>query len=95
MPTATPNPILSFVPIILIFVIFYFLLIRPQQKKQKEHAEMVSKLKKGDQVITNGGICGIISSVKDRTVLLKVDENVKIEIQKNSIVYITKNKSTD
>ncbi len=95
MPTPTPSPILSFVPIILIFVIFYFLLIRPQQKKQKEHAEMVSKLKKGDQVITNGGIYGIISSVKDRTVLLKIDENVKMEIQKNSIAYITKNKSTD
>ncbi len=90
MPAATPNPILSFVPIILIFVIFYFLLIRPQQQKQKQHAEMVSKLKKGDHVITTGGIYGIISTVKDRTVLLKIDENVKIEVQKNCISYVGK-----
>jgi len=90
MPAATPNPILSFVPIILIFVIFYFLLIRPQQQKQKQHAEMVSKLKKGDHVVTTGGIYGIISTVKDRTVLLKIDENVKIEVQKNCISYVGK-----
>ena len=90
MPTATPNPILSFVPIILIFVIFYFLLIRPQQQKQKQHAEMVSKLKKGDHVVTTGGIHGIISTVKDRTVLVKIDENVKIEVQKNCITYVGK-----
>ena len=88
MPAATPNPIMSFVPIILIFVIFYFLLIRPQQKKQKQHAEMISKLKKGDRVITTGGIYGIISTVKDKTVLLKIDENVKIEVQKSFISYI-------
>ena len=90
MPTPTPNPILSFVPIILIFVIFYFLLIRPQQKKQKQHAEMISKLKKGDHVVTTGGIYGIISTVKDRTVLVKIDENVKIEVQKNCISYVGK-----
>lgn len=90
MPAATPNPILSFVPIILIFVIFYFLLIRPQQQKQKQHAELVSKLKKGDHVVTTGGIYGIISTVKDRTVLLKIDENVKIEVQKNCISYVGK-----
>jgi len=90
MPAATPNPILSFVPIILIFVIFYFLLIRPQQKKQKQHAEMISKLKKGDHVVTTGGIYGIVSTVKDRTVLLKIDENVKIEVQKNCISYVGK-----
>ena len=90
MPAATPNPILSFVPIILIFVIFYFLLIRPQQQKQKQHAEMVSKLKKGDHVVTTGGIHGIISTVKDRTVLVKIDENVKIEVQKNCITYVGK-----
>ncbi len=90
MPVATPNPILSFVPIILIFVIFYILLIRPQQQKQKQHAEMVSKLKKGDHVVTTGGIYGIISTVKDKTVLLKIDENVKIEIQKGCISYVGK-----
>lgn len=90
MPAATPSPIMSFVPIILIFVIFYFLLIRPQQQKQKHHAEMVSKLKKGDHVVTTGGIYGIISTVKDKTVLLKIDENVKIEIQKGCISYVGK-----
>ena len=90
MPAATPNPIMSFVPIILIFVIFYFLLIRPQQQKQKQHLELISKLKKGDHVVTTGGICGIIGTVKDSTVLLKIDENVKIEVQKNCITYVKK-----
>jgi preprotein translocase subunit YajC len=90
MPNATPNPFVSLMPIILIFIIFYFLLIRPQQKRQKEHAEMLSRLKKGDRVVTNGGICGIISNVKEKTVVIKVDENVKIEFQKVAVSYIDK-----
>ncbi|MEA3560481.1 MAG: preprotein translocase subunit YajC, partial [Candidatus Omnitrophota bacterium] len=87
-----PNPIVSLMPIVLIFIVFYFLLIRPQQKRQKEHATMLSQLKKGDQVMTNGGICGMISSVKETTVVIKVDDNVKIEFQKSAVSYI---KNTD
>jgi len=84
--------IANFFPIILIFVIFYFMLIRPQQKKQKEYEKMVSELKKNDEVVTNGGIHGTILNVKDDTLTLKIDDNVKIEINKNAIGYIKKSR---
>ena len=90
MPNPAPNPIVSLMPIVLIFIVFYFLLIRPQQKRQKEHTTMLSQLKKGDQVTTNGGICGMISNVKETTVIIKVDDNVKIEFQKSAVSYIKK-----
>jgi preprotein translocase subunit YajC len=79
------GPILNLLPIILIFIIFYFLLIRPQKKAQDEHKKMVASLKKNDEVITAGGIHGVIANVKESTVTLKVDDNVKIEVSKNSI----------
>ena len=79
------SPLISLLPIILIFVIFYFLLIRPQKKSQDEHKKMVASLKKNDEVITSGGIHGTIMNVKDHTVTLKVDDNVKVEVQKGSI----------
>lgn len=80
-----PNALLNLMPVILIFVVFYFLLIRPQKKTQDEHKKMIASLKKNDEVITNGGIHGTIANVKDHTVTLKVDDNVKLEIQKNCI----------
>ena len=68
-------------PFILIFVVFYFLLIRPQQRKVKQHKEMLSNLKRGDKIITQGGIIGIISKVSDnRELTLEVAENVEIKI---------------
>jgi len=79
------NPIMSFLPVIFIFVIFYFLLIRPQKKSQDEHKKMVAGLKKNDEVITSGGIHGTVVNVKEASVTLKVDDNVKIEVQRNSI----------
>jgi preprotein translocase subunit YajC len=87
---AQPSPIMSMLPIFLIFFIFYFLLIRPQQKKQQEHQEMVKKLGKNDEVVTNGGIHGTIVNVKDETVVLRVDDNCKMEVQRNSIAAIRK-----
>ncbi|MFA5143906.1 MAG: preprotein translocase subunit YajC [Candidatus Omnitrophota bacterium] len=80
-----PNPLINLLPIILIFVIFYFLLIRPQKKQQDEHRKMIASLKRNDEVITSGGIHGTIVNVKDHTVTLKVDDNVKVEVQKSSI----------
>lgn len=80
-----PSPLFNLLPIILIFGIFYFLLIRPQKKTQDEHKKMVANLKKNDEVITSGGIHGTIVNVKDSTVVLRVDDNVKIEVQKSSI----------
>lgn len=80
-----PSPLLNLMPVVLIFVIFYFLLIRPQKKSQAEHKKMVANLKKNDEVVTSGGIHGTIVNVKDTTVMLRVDDNVKVEVQKNAI----------
>ena len=71
----------QFIPLILIFVIFYFFLIRPQQKKVKEHKAMVENLKKGDKVVTSGGITGIISRVIDNDkVEVEIAENITVEV---------------
>ncbi|MDP8236678.1 MAG: preprotein translocase subunit YajC [Candidatus Erginobacter occultus] len=78
------------IPLILMFAVFYFLLIRPQQKKQKEHQRMVSELQKGDRVITSGGIHGVISSVKDDTITVKVADNVKLEISRGNVSGVDK-----
>lgn len=80
----------NLVPIILIFGIFYFLLIKPQQDKQKQHQKLLSDLKKNDEVITAGGIHGVVVNVKDSTIVIKVDENVKVEVEKTHISQVTK-----
>lgn len=91
MPQAqAANPIVNLFPIIAIFVIFYFLLIRPQKTKEKEHQKMLSSLNKNDEVVTNSGIHGTIVNLKEKSVILRIDENVKIEIEKNCIAYIKK-----
>ena len=75
----------QFIPLILIFVIFYFFLIRPQQKKVKEHKQMVENLKRGDKVITSGGIVGSIERVMDNDkVEVTISENVKVEVIKST-----------
>jgi|TARA_B110000495_G_C22669397_1_gene395733 preprotein translocase subunit YajC len=75
----------QFIPLILIFVIFYFFLIRPQQKKAKEHKIMVENLKRGDKVVTSGGITGTVERVIDNDkVEVEIAENVKVEIIKSS-----------
>ncbi len=81
------NPLGFFLPIILIFVIMYFLMFRPQAKKQKELQKMLNALQKGDRVITIGGILGVVAGVreKDNVVILKVADNVKIEVTKTAI----------
>ncbi len=75
----------TMVPFLLIFVIFYFFMIRPQNKKQKETEAMLNALKKGDKIITIGGIHGTISSVHEKTVIVKVDDNTKIEFNRSAI----------
>ncbi len=86
MMGASGNPLMNLMPVVLIFIVFYFLLIRPQKKTQDEHKKMVAGLKKNDEVITAGGIHGTIMNVKDHTITLKVDDNVKVEVQKSSIM---------
>ena len=84
--TSQANPIISFVPLVLLIVIFYFLLIRPQQKRQKEQEKMIQNLKKGDRVITAGGIIGRIAGLQDDYVVLKTDESEhKMEVLKSAI----------
>lgn len=78
----------TFVTFGLVFVIFYFLIIRPQHKKQKEARAMLSALKKGDRVATIGGIRGVINSVKDDSVVIKVDDNTKIEFSKSAVAAV-------
>ena len=87
---AAPSPILQFLPLIFLFVIFYFMLIRPQQQKQKQHADMIAKLEKNDEVITVGGVHATVISVGDKTATLRIADNVKIEIEKASITQVTK-----
>lgn len=83
---AEPNPIMTFLPLVLIIVVFYFFMIRPQMKRQKELATFRNSLEKGDKVVTTGGIYGKILEIKDNTVLLQVDDNVKIRVDKAAIV---------
>lgn len=85
-----PPVLFQFLPLIIIAVLFYFLLIRPQQKKQKEHQKLVTAIKTGDKVITSGGIHGIVANVKESTILLKVADNVKIEMDKVAVVSVSK-----
>tara|TARA_Y100001970_G_scaffold104227_1_gene130595 strand:+ start:10484 stop:10768 length:285 start_codon:yes stop_codon:yes gene_type:complete len=76
----------QFIPLILIFVIFYFFLIRPQQKRVKEHKEMVKNLKRGDEVITSGGIIGKVDRVfEDDRIELEISDGVKVQVIRNTI----------
>lgn len=84
---AAVNPLVNFAPLIFIFVIFYFLLIRPQKTREKEHQKMLASLSKNDEVVTSGGIHGTIVSVKEGSVIVRVDDNVKIEVDKSAIAY--------
>ena len=79
------SSLFSFLPLIAIIAIFYFLILRPQNKKQKETQKMLSALKKGDRVVTIGGIHGVIQSVKESTVIVKVDDNVKLELNRGAV----------
>ena len=75
----------QFAPLILIFIVFYLLLIRPQQKKQKAVQEMISNLKKGDKVITNGGMYGTVVDLKEKVVTLNIGDNVKVKFLRSAI----------
>jgi preprotein translocase subunit YajC len=85
-----PSFLMSIMPLIFVFVIFYFLLIRPQQKRQKAHEKLVASVKTGDKVVTSSGIHGIVANVKEKTVLLKVADNVKIEFDRGSVASVEK-----
>lgn len=87
-----PSIITSVAPLVLIMVVFYFLLIRPQQKKVTEHQKMVNNLSKGDQVVTSGGIIGVISKVEEATnvLIIEIADQVKIKVRRDAIAEIMK-----
>ena len=80
------------IPYIAIGLIFYFLVFKPQKQKQNETKSMLANLKKNDQIVTTSGIHGTIVMVKDKTIMLRVDDNVKIEIDKEAVASVTKEK---
>ena len=84
------NLLMSVVPFILIIAIFYFFIIRPQNKKQKETEKMINALKKGDKVVTIGGIHGVVSSTKEKTIIVKVDSNTSIEFNRSAIAAVVR-----
>ena len=84
-PTQQGGGLIGFLPIIIMFVILYLLIFRPQQKKQKEIVKMRSELQKNEKIVTNGGIIGTIYSIKGDVVVVKIADNVKIEVTKNAI----------
>jgi preprotein translocase subunit YajC len=79
-----------FVPLIFIFIIMYFVMIRPQKKRQEQQQKLIASIKTGDRVVTNAGIHGLISNVKETTVIVKVADNVKIEMEKSAINNVLK-----
>jgi preprotein translocase subunit YajC len=89
-PQAQQSPLMGLAPVALIFIVFYFLLIRPQKKQQQEHVKMLSELKKNDEVVTSGGIHGTIVNMQDDVVVLRVDENSRIKIQKSAVARVKK-----
>jgi len=80
------NPLVTFLPLILVFVVFYFFMIRPQMKKQKEMTNYRSSLKKGDKVVTTGGIYGKVLEVKDKSVTIDVGGDIKLRVDKNALL---------
>ena len=84
-PATGPGGIGAFLPLILIFAVFYFLLIRPQQKKAKEHQIFLGNLKKDDQVVTSGGVHGKITGLTDKVVTLEIADNVRIKVSRQYI----------
>jgi preprotein translocase subunit YajC len=86
---AGPSPFSMLLPLLGMLAIFYFLLIRPQQKRQKETQKMINALKKGDKVITASGLIGSVAGLRDDIVVVKIADNVKVEMLKNAITAVT------
>ncbi|RXK87709.1 preprotein translocase subunit YajC [Chlorobaculum sp. 24CR] len=94
---ATPNPFVQLVPLVLIFVVFYFFMIRPQQKKQKERESLLNDIKRGDRIVTIGGIHGTVAGIETekKTVLVQVADNVKLKFERSAIANIEKQETGD
>ncbi|PZR73041.1 MAG: preprotein translocase subunit YajC [Chthoniobacterales bacterium] len=89
-PAGAGSGLISMLPFVFIFVIMYYVMLRPQMRRQKEAAKLVSTLKTGDRVVTSSGIHGLISNVKETTVIVKVADNVKLEMEKTAVTTVVK-----
>lgn len=83
-----PNPIMSFLPFIVIILIIYFMMIRPQKKRQQEREKLIAGVQKGDKIVTVGGLHGTVQSTKEKTVIVKIADNVKVEIERVAIASV-------
>ena len=84
-PTAAANPLMSFLPLVILFGIFYFMLIRPQMKRAKEQKQMIDALQKGDEVITAGGVVGRITKISDAYLSIEIAPNTEINVQRTAV----------
>lgn len=82
----SPNPLTSLLPLILIIVVFYFFMIRPQVRRQKELKNYRNTLQKGDKIVTTGGIYGKITDIKDQTVTVEIADNIRVRVDKNAVL---------
>lgn len=92
---AAPGGLFQFLPVILVFAIFYFLLIAPMRKRQKALQTLVGNLKKGDRIVTNGGLYGTVAGVEEKAVIVKVAENVKVKIAKSAVAGLADQEGAD
>ncbi len=83
-----PNPIMSFIPMMVVIGILYFLIIRPQQRQAKDHRKMVDNLKSGDRVLTSGGIYGTVTSLKGGIVQVKIADNLRVDVARSAITQV-------
>jgi preprotein translocase subunit YajC len=88
-PGEGASPLITFMPLILIFVVFYFFIIRPQKKKEDQRRAMINAVKKGDKIVTIGGVHGTVTQVDETSVLAQVDTNTKLRIDKNAIASVS------
>ena len=94
-PPGSPPALVSFAPLVLIFVVFYFLLIRPQQQKAKEQRTMLANLKRNDEVITAGGLYGKIVALNDRVITLEIAPNVRVRVDRQQITALAKGQTEE
>ena len=87
-PVAAQNPVITFLPLIGLFVVFYFLMIRPQMKRQKEQRAMLGALAKGDEIVTSGGIAGRIEEVGDTFLTVEIAAGTRVKVQKGSVLQV-------
>ena len=93
-PSAQTNPLMSFLPLVFIVAIFYFLVFMPMQKQKKQQAQMLSSLQTGTDVLTTGGIVGTIISISDTTLILRVKpDNIKLQVMRSAVSSLVENKS--